>query len=192
MNKDAVVQEKKPFPKWAKILIAVLIIIIFLGIISNNDDSSDNSLSKTNSSDNSNGSQTSVTSNKKTYNLDETFSFDGLDITIGSNYSFTINDNRYSDEYQKTVVKLPINVKNTTSETHGLNMFYYNIYGSNGTEVDNQSSYFDNDCIEYAGDLRSGASYDKFIYFIYDGDGKYTIEFDNFSDKIIVEFDIKK
>ena len=35
------------------------------------------------------------------------------------------------------------------------------------------------DTVDYAGDLRSGASYTKYLYFLYDGNGTYAIEFNN-------------
>ena len=88
-----------------------------------------------------------------------------------------------------TVVKVPITVKNLSSETHSLNMFYYSIFGSKGRELDSVSSYFD-DSVDFAGELRNGASYTKYLYFLYDGNGTYAIEFDNFSTKVIVEFNI--
>ena len=70
-------------------------------------------------------------------------------------------------------------------------MFMYTIYNSSGTEAEDVDSYFD-DAVDFAGDLRSGASYTKYLYFLYDGDGTYAIEFDNYSEKITVEFDIVK
>lgn len=128
---------------------------------------------------------------KKSYGFNETFEFDGLEITINENYLFDTVKNRYSDYNNRTAVKLPITVKNISSETHGLNMFYYDIYGSQGTEAEGLDAYFD-DTISYSGDLRSGASYTKYMYFLYDGDGTYAIEFDNYSEKVEVEITITK
>ncbi len=144
-------------------------------------------------SSNSDDSKTTSTQNqKKTYGFDEEFEFDDLKIKIGANYSFTTIDNEFSDNYGKSVVKVPITVTNLKNETHGLNMFYYTIYGSKGTKVDSPSTYFMDDAVDFAGDLRSDASYTKYLYFIYDGDGNYAIEFNNFSSKKTVEFNIKK
>ncbi len=176
------------------IVIAALIgcIIYFATRSSSNEDNDNhNNSSKTNIID-----DTSDSGNKQNYKknpkLNEVFVFDDLEITLGSDISFTKLKNRYSENNGKDVVKMPITVKNIKNETHGLNMFYYNIYGSQGTEVDNVASYFDEDSIEYAGDLRPGSSYTKYLYFIYDGDGNYAIEFNNFSSKKTVEFNIKK
>lgn len=105
---------------------------------------------------------------KNEYGFNETFEFDGLEITIGSEYEFTTVNNRYSEYNNQVTIKLPITVKNISQETTGLNMFYYDVYGSQGTEVKSLNSYFDEN-IDDAGDLRSGASYTKYIYFLYDG-----------------------
>lgn len=128
---------------------------------------------------------------KNEYGFNETFEFDGLEITIGSEYEFTTVNNRYSEYNNQVTIKLPITVKNISQETTGLNMFYYDIYGSQGIEVKSLNSYFDEN-IDDAGDLRSGASYTKYIYFLYDGNGKYDIEFDNWSEHKVVEFNITK
>lgn len=127
----------------------------------------------------------------KAYGLNDTFTFDDLEITIGDNIEFTRVNNQFSDYDGKTVVKLPITVKNIKDETHRLNMFYYSIFGTEGIELDSLSAYFD-DAVDYAGDLKNGGSYTKYLYFLYDGDGEYSIEFDNYSSKVIVEFDVKK
>ncbi len=129
---------------------------------------------------------------KDQYALDKAFKFDDLEITIGSEFSYTTVDNKYSDHYQKEVIKIPVTVKNLKEETHGLNMFYYDFYGSQGTELDSVSAYFSDDCVDYAGDLRTDASYTKYFYVLYDGDGKYTVEFNNFSEKISIDFEVKK
>ena len=127
----------------------------------------------------------------KTVGLGETFNFDDLEITLGKNISFTKVENEFSEDNGKTVVKVPITIKNLKSETHSLNMFYYKAFGANGTELDDKAAYYD-DSIDFAGELRSGASYTKYLYYLYDADGKYAIEFDNWSTKVTVEFDVKK
>ncbi|MBR1884475.1 MAG: hypothetical protein IJ809_06080 [Clostridia bacterium] len=174
------------------ILYIILIIILLIIIIpsgSNNEQSSADNNGYNNYNNSGNSNNVSNVKNKKVYGFNEKFIFDKLEITIGNNYEFTILDNQFSEYNNSQVVKLPITVKNISNDTHGLNMFYYKIYGSRGTEVNNFSSYFD-ECIEYAGDLRSGAEYTKYLYFLYDGNGKYVIEFKNYSQKLEVEFEI--
>lgn len=130
--------------------------------------------------------------NTTTATLGSTFTFDDLEITFGSDYTFTTISNQYSDYYGKDIVRVPVTVTNKSTETHGLNMFYYNIYGTSGSKTNNVSTWFSDDSLDYAGDLRSGASYTKYIYFVYDADGTYVFEFDNYSEEVEVELEITK
>ena len=70
-------------------------------------------------------------------------------------------------------------------------MFYYKFYGPQGVELNNVSSYFDDE-VGWAGEMRSGASYTKAFYILYDGNGTYAIEFNNWSDEFVVEFEVNK
>ena len=130
-------------------------------------------------------------SKNKIHKLGETFTFDGLEFTFDSNYSFVTLKNRYSEHNGASVIKLGVKVKNVSDEKNKLNMFYYDLFGSQGTELDGVSTYFD-DNIDFAGDLKPTASYYKYFYILYDGDGHYSIDFDNWSETTTVEFDIKK
>ena len=85
----------------------------------------------------------------RTIGLEETFTFDDLEITLGSDVSFTKINNQFSDYNGQDVVKIPITVKNISGETHSLNMFYFSIYGANGTQLSTIASYFD-DSIDFA------------------------------------------
>ena len=104
---------------------------------------------------------------------------------------FTTVKNQFSEQNGKDVIELPVHVKNIGDETNHLNTFEYTFFGPKGTELDNVSAYFDNDIFR-AGDLRSGAEYDTYFHLLYEGDGSYFIEFDDWSSKIELEFDITK
>lgn len=147
-NKEA---KKK---KW--IIIGVVVFILLAIIIMSSSGESD---TKSNSKSNSGSKNSLVTTTKSTrtvYGYNEPFIFDNLEITINEDYIFDTIKNRYSDNNGKTVVGLSITVKNLSNETHGLNMFYYDIYGTEGTEVDTMNAYFD-DTLDYSGDLRPDA-----------------------------------
>lgn len=194
-------EEKKKMPKWLKIVLIVLAILIVIGIFGNNtNESSNNNTSNNNTSNNSYSSESSTntsdssenttnTSNNKKYGLGETFTFDGFELTLDNNYSFVTLQNRYSEKNGSTVIKLGVTVKNVSTETTSLNMFYYDLFGSQGTELDSVFAYFD-EAVDDAGDLRPEASYKKYFYILYDGNGKYGIDFDNYSQKVSVEFDV--
>ena len=123
----------------------------------------------------------------------ETFVFDDLEICISETYEFTTVDNQFSEYHNKPVVKIPVTVKNLSNESHNLNFLYVNAFGSSGTQIDIFTMYFDDSVIVSAGSLRPGASYTKYFYIPYDGDGKYTFEFKElFSSPIDVDINIKK
>lgn len=146
-----------------------------------------------NQTSNNNGTSNNQSGNKENsiYNLGQTFVFDGLEMTLDTNYTFETLTNRYSDLNGSSVIKLGVNVKNVSDEKNSLNMFYYDLFGAQGTELKGVSSYFEEE-IDGAGDLKPGASYKKYFYILYDGDGLYSIDFDNYSEKLSVEFTIAK
>lgn len=121
----------------------------------------------------------------------ETIKFDGLELSFG-NYSFTEVDNRYSEHYGKPVVKIPVTIKNISKEPHSLLFFYYSLFGVTGVESADIYYYFSDDVSE-VGELLPGASCTAYFHILYDGDGVYTIVFDNWLyDKKMVEITITK
>ncbi len=127
----------------------------------------------------------------KEYTFGDTFTFDNLEVTIGTELYWSSVQNRFSDLNGAEVLELPITVKNLGSETHQLNPFYITMFGSKGTELDSVSTYFDNDVLS-AGDMRTGAQTDTFLHIVYDGDGDYFLEFDNYSEQIDVKLSVQK
>lgn len=123
-----------------------------------------------------------------------TVKFDGLEIKFDSNVEFTTVDNQFSEHNGAEVVKAPVTVTNTTNDLNGINMFYVKIYGSQGTQLKDVSAYFDDDFVWTISSesLRGGASMSAYCYFLYDGNGKYYISFDNYSEKVEVELSINK
>ena len=162
-----------------KLLLIALCCLCLIGCSSN---------TETPDNQNNNSSNDNEESN---YSVNKPFTFDDLEITISDKYSFDTIDNEFSEYDKQTVIKLPVTIKNLKNETHSLNMFYYSFFGSKGTELDSISSFFD-DSVDFAGDLKQNASYDKYFYLLYDGDGTYTIEFDDWSTKISIDIEIKK
>ena len=173
--------------KGISLITLIIIIVILLGALvllfggnSNNKSNTENSF--TTSSD---------LSKNKTYGLGDTITFDGLELTFDTTYSFDTVINSFSDYNGSTVIKLGVTVKNISNETNHLNMFYYTLFGSQGTELKSVSAYFYEN-IDHAGDLKPGASYKSYFYILYDGDGNYSIDFDNYSQTMSVEFKITR
>ncbi len=166
-----------------KILSILLIGIISLGLIGCTNGNNNNNNSTTPSDNNSNST--------KKYGLGETFEFDGLEITLDTTYTFVKVENKYSEYNEKPVIKLGANIKNISSEKNSINMFFYKLFGSQGTELKSITAYFDN-TVDYSGELKPGASYKAYFYILYDGDGEYSIDFDNYEQELTVEFNIAK
>ncbi len=171
---------------WWQIALIVLGVIILIGIVFSDGDSNSNN------SENKTAQNVEENKEKNKYTLGETFEFDDLEITFGTEVSFVTLDNQFSEHNGASVVRLPITVKNNKSQNHNLNMFYIKTFGTKGTELDSVSSYFMEDCVEFGGELREGASYTKYMYFLYDGDGEYEIVLDNIVKTIKVDFNIAK
>lgn len=177
-------KEKKKMPKWLVIVIIILGVAL-IGALFGGNNTSNNTSNKTTTK--------KEEIKKDSYEVNKPFEFDELEITIGNEISFTTLDNEFSDLNGSDVVKVPITVKNKKDESHQLNMFYLKTFGTQGTQLDDVSSYFmDQDAIEFAGELMPEASYTKYLYFLYDGNGTYVIKFDNYSKKIEFKLDIQK
>ena len=124
--------------------------------------------------------------------LGDTFTFDGFEITLGKEITYGTVENQFSEYNGKEAVRVVATITNNNTETGKLSSLDYKFYGSQGTELSSLGYYFD-DSVTYAGDLRSGASYEKAFYLLYDGDGTYAIEFDDwFDQQVTVEFDVVK
>ena len=169
-----------------------LAVIGLTGCDSNSDSSNNVKTAKqknesTNNNENSNNNSNSTKS--KYHSLGETFTFDGLELTFDEEFSIVTVDNMFAEENGQSVIKLGVTVKNVSEEKNSLNMFYYDLFGSKGVELDSVSAYFD-ESIDFAGELKPGASYKQYFYILYDGNGKYSIDFDNYSQQEYVEFEI--
>ena len=125
--------------------------------------------------------------------LGDTFTFDGFEITLGKDITYSVIENQFSEHNGKEAIRVSATIKNNNSETDSLSSLDYKFYGSKGTELSSVGYYFSEDSVTAAGELRSGASYEKAFYLIYDGDGKYAIEFDDWLDEeLTVEFNVTK
>ena len=183
----------KRTPKWLIAVIIIVVIGVIGSLLGGGKSDKNNNQGETKYTFSGNSETTTTASKKNEYGFNETFKFDDLEITIGDGYTFTTVKNQFSEHNNQTTIKLPVTVKNPTSDTKGLNMFYYKVYGSKGTEVSTLDAYFDSKTsLTYGGDLRSGAGQTYYLYVQYDGDGLYAIEFNNYSEKVTAEFNITK
>ncbi|MBR0404655.1 MAG: DUF4352 domain-containing protein [Eggerthellaceae bacterium] len=122
--------------------------------------------------------------------LGSTIEFGNLSIEFGSELQTTAINNQFSDHNGETVLYVPVKVTNNGSESSSLNMYAVKAFGSKGTELDMIFTYFDDDA-RMAGDMRPGASQEANLYFLYDGDGTYYLDFGFYKTEVEVEIPVK-
>ena len=132
------------------------------------------------------------------FTLGDSFEFNGssgrIEITLGTDISWTEITNTWSEHYGATVFAIPVTITNIDTETGGINMFDISQFGSHGLRLRSVGIFLDND-ITMQGDMRPGATAEGNLYFLYVGDGQYAIEFTaglGFGDFIEVVFDITR
>jgi len=111
------------------------------------------------------------------YTFGSTFVFNDLEITFFDDVEWVTVENRFSDRDGAYVARVPMSITNLRGETHGLNMFSFNHFGTAGTRLDSVSSFFSDYDVSFAGDMRSGATQNTHMHILYDGSGDYYIEF---------------
>ena len=108
--------------------------------------------------------------------LGSTITFEGLTIQFGNEIQTTTLENQFSDHNGDTVLAVPVTITNNSSKSTHLNMYAVKAFGSKGVELDQVFTYFDDDA-RMAGDMRPGASQEAKLYFLYDGNGTYYLDF---------------
>lgn len=135
----------------------------------------------------SGNSNNGTNTQSKSYSLGDTITFNGLELTFDTNYSFDVVASTIVTDYNGDYIKLGVNVKNISNDKNSLSAFDYQFFGSQGTQLTSIAGYF-NDSIEHLGSLKSGASKKLYFYIPYDGNGNYSIDFKNLS----IEFNVIK
>ncbi len=179
---------KKNTPFYKKAWFWVIIVICLAGIGGASvmkKDNSENQLTH-------NSSNSSSEKKDSNYAPGEEFSFDNLTLKISPEYSFSTIDNMFSDDNGKTVVVIPVTVTNNDSKAKTLNLYSYKGYGAQGVELSKPSAYFMDESVDFGGDLQPGSSYTKNMYFLYDGNGTYKIEFGYYKTEASVSIEINQ
>ena len=97
------------------------------------------------------------------YGLGDTITFNGLELTFDTIYSFDTVASTIVTDYNGTYIKLGVNIKNVSNEKNALSVLDYTFFGSKGTHLTEIAGYF-KDSIETVGDLKPGASTKYNIY----------------------------
>lgn len=186
----AIVKKKSKGMGIAGVVLSIIGCIVLFGGTSSNPTT--NIATAQNGNGTNSGTQTSTTNQKNNYTLGDSFEFDGFQITVGTEITYKTVNNQFSEHNGDQVIALPVTIVNNNSETKSLNMFYLEYFGSKGITLDNVDAYFDNTSITDVGKIRPGASASGYFYLLYDGNGIYGVDFDNFSQKFSLEFNVSK
>lgn len=128
----------------------------------------------------------------KTVSLNETFEYEDFEITIGNGITFPKNDNQYDKDYGKTLIRVPVTIKNIKNETNSTaSLITEMIYPNGDVGYDGYSYYFDDSIVKLS-DLKQRETKTVYLYYLYTGDGTYTIRFNNLKNNIDVVFNVKK
>jgi len=130
--------------------------------------------------------------------LGQTFEFNDLEITLGSNIGFTQFRSNHSDNDGAYVFYIPATVKNIGTSSNGLNNWDVTVYSPDGMSITNTNNAFE---IEWAfeeesifakGNVQPDVIKQGNIYVPYDKDGEYIIEFNTHTEENIgIKFDVK-
>ena len=177
------------------LVFALIIAVCIFGFVACDEETSNNgSNNQENNAANdgdTNNAQSDTNNSKKELSYGDTFTFDDLEITFEPSYEFVTIENEFNDNFGKDVIKFPFTIKNIKDESHGLNFIYCKAYNPAGTSANTAELYFD-DSFFNAGNMRSGAIQNTFYYIIYEGDGDYFVEFNDFLSKTEIKLPVTK
>jgi len=129
---------------------------------------------------------------KKELTLGDTFKFDGLEITFGTDVRIVIHESNSIFDMNKTkeVVRVPIAVKNIKEESNALKRWDLTFFGPQGIEIEDMSRHFSDNIKN--DNIRSSVEIYYSLYFLYEGNGDYFIEFNDYGRKTEVKVPVTK
>ena len=118
----------------------------------------------------------------------ETFEFSNYQITVDQNYSIKYIYVNYK-KTDRRVIQLPITIKRMDNGKGHFNKYYLNV-----SNPDNNSSYIVYDLKNsfYKHHYLKNKTYTKYLYIEFEGNGVYTLNFDNYNQNIKIYIDIKQ
>ena len=127
----------------------------------------------------------------KSLSFGDTFTYDGFEITVGDKIVWDKVDNPFADTNGKDVFGIELTVKNVGDSTARLSFMSYTLFGTSGSRLDDINAYFDK-TLDDIGELRSGGAGTGTLYFLYENDGDYYIEFGIFETEYEIKIPVKK
>jgi len=128
--------------------------------------------------------------NMITVSYGESFIFDDMEITFQNEISWHTIENQYSDINGAETFAVAITVTNKKNEANYLKISEFRQYDPNGELQDPMALLND---LSWASELNSGETLEAQIQFIYEGNGEYTIMFnDGWGNGVIALLPISK
>ena len=125
--------------------------------------------------------------------LGDSFHFDGFDVILGEKLgNFKTVDNKYSENYQKDVIVLPIKIINLSGEIKIFNPMYMTVYSPDGTQAKKLGVLYMDDDIYGVGKMMHGGEKETNVHIEYKVDGYYFIEFNNFQTSGMAKIPVQK
>lgn len=131
----------------------------------------------------------------KEFSAGEKFMYGNFEIVVGKNYTFDTVNNEFSSDNGKTVVKVPITVKNTGTTEDCFAAFDYTLFDPNGVKISDLGLNFKDSVVRAGSEescLTQNKSFSTNIYIEYTENGSYKIKFKSFSNSAQVSINISK
>lgn len=132
-----------------------------------------------------------ITNNKisssryKNINLDQTFIYENFEITVYSDYDIIDNydDYFYDLGYDDFAVAYAVTIKNVGDESDYLSSYDVRVFDTQGLQLDMLSNYSANNHLCNYEYMRPNAQKELYIFFEYEEDGEYILEFGDYNEK---------
>jgi len=110
--------------------------------------------------------------------LGETFKFDHLGITLGTEVTWDEVENELTEYNGEAVFQIPMTVVNTSEVTHRLDVTSFRQFGPDGERLAMLGPFFDN-AIGFVDGIEPGTTQEAYMHFLFVGNGEYIVEFQN-------------
>lgn len=181
------------------ILKVISIIVVFMiGVASTKsifDDTKTQIDTEYKDTDNNDDTSDSKKDDNKEFSAGEKFMYGNFEIVVGKNYTFDTVNNEFSSDNGKTVVKVPITVKNTGTMEDCFAAFDYTLFDPNGVKISDLGLNFKDSVVRAGSEescLTQNKSFSTNIYVEYTENGSYKIKFKSFKDSAQVSINISK
>jgi len=123
--------------------------------------------------------------------LGQTFEVDGLELTLSNNIGYSRVRERYADYNNELVFSIPTTVKNVGTGSNTFDGWLLTVFTPDGTSGNYLGGWVYQDTnILSKGAIQPGTTIEGSLYILYDEDGEYILEFDDFDNKVIVKIAI--